>query len=127
MHIQNVSYVIKNIGATHSDDMIYLTPRINDPFNEEESKLSELMVDLWANFITSSSPNEPKKIDPVWPKYNKEDESFYEINKQPRVKQDFTLDYTAAIQDMMVNSAGKQSGLLSLLLCTIVGMIRFMQ
>jgi carboxylesterase type B len=107
--------------------MIYLTPRINDPFNAEESKLSELMVNLWANFITSSSPNEPKKLDVVWPKYDKQDESFYEINKQPKVKHDFTLDYTAAIQDLMANSAGKQSGLILLLLCTVVGLIRFMQ
>jgi carboxylesterase type B len=117
----------KTIGATHSDDMIYLTPRMDDPFNEEESKLSELMVDLWANFITSSSPSGPKKINPIWPKYDKQDESFYEINKQPRVKHDFTLEYTAAIQDLMANSAGKQTGLFSLLLFTAVGLIRFMQ
>lgn len=107
--------------------MIYLTPRIDNPFNEEEMKISKLMVDLWANFITSSNPNEPKKLETVWPKYDAQGESFYEINKQPRVKHDFTKDYTAAIQDLKANSADKKAGLFSLLLCMVVGLIRCMQ
>jgi hypothetical protein len=41
------------IGVVHSDEMIYLTPRVNETFNEKELKLSKMMVDMWVNFATS--------------------------------------------------------------------------
>ncbi|XP_065350641.1 carboxylesterase 4A-like [Cloeon dipterum] len=87
-------------GVCHSDDMIYLTPKIADSFNEEETAISNLMVDLWANFIISGNPNEPKTLSmPYWPKYNSTEKFYYEINIVAKAKKDFTNEFTAAIQD----------------------------
>ncbi|XP_065344672.1 carboxylesterase 4A-like [Cloeon dipterum] len=87
-------------GVTHSDDMIYLAPRLKATFNEEEMAISRLMVDLWANFVISGNPNEPKKLSvPYWPNYNTTNKYYYEINITPRVKQNFTNEFTVAIQD----------------------------
>ncbi|CAB3381660.1 Hypothetical predicted protein [Cloeon dipterum] len=87
-------------GVCHSDDMIYLTPRIEGSFNEEETAISNLMVDLWSNFIISGNPNEPKTLSmPHWPKYNSTEKLYYEINTVAKAKNDFTNEFTAAIQD----------------------------
>ncbi|XP_065346735.1 carboxylesterase 4A-like [Cloeon dipterum] len=96
-------------GVCHSDDMIYLTPRVDDSFNVEETALSNLMVDLWANFIISGNPNEPKTL-PIayWPKYNSTEKFYYEINTVAKAKKDFTNEFTAAIQDSLPRSAAFQ-------------------
>ncbi|XP_059483694.1 liver carboxylesterase 1F-like [Neocloeon triangulifer] len=99
-------------GACHSDDMIYLTPRLEDKFSVEELTLSNMMIDLWANFIISGNPNEPRRIltIPDWPKYDVKDKSYYELNKSFKVMKDYTKEFTAAIQDVTPKgSAGFQT------------------
>jgi hypothetical protein len=40
-------------GITHSDELIYLYPRVGNVLNEEDTKIAKLMVQIFGNFITS--------------------------------------------------------------------------
>lgn len=49
-------------GVHHSDDLIYLFPYPpNDAkLNKQDTKIAQLMVDLWTSFATSGVPEQPK-------------------------------------------------------------------
>jgi carboxylesterase type B len=101
--------------------LIYLSPKYD--LSGDELALSHLMVDIWANFITSGNPNLPKPINPGWPKYSKDGEFYYVLNKVPRVLNDFTNEYTAAIQDS--KSSGNNLNLNFILSLLLVFTIKF--
>jgi carboxylesterase type B len=84
--------------------MIYLTEKTI--LYSDDLELSQLMVDRWANFISSGDPNFPKNESPIWYQYEQIGGEFYfELNKQPRLLSDFTSEYTAAIQDYTSSAA----------------------
>ncbi|XP_059481313.1 carboxylesterase 1F-like [Neocloeon triangulifer] len=98
-------------GVPHSDDMIYLTPRISDPFNAEELGMVNVLTTLWSNFVTTGNPNLPVQLGlPQWPKYDLAQESYYEINTASIAKQDYTEEFLVAIYDNLPYSkaAGRQ-------------------
>jgi carboxylesterase type B len=64
------------------------------------------MVDLWANFVISGDPNLPKSLEISWPKYNRDEEFYLELNKVRRILSDFTNEFTAAVQDVR-SAAGR--------------------
>lgn len=100
----------KQSGVPHSDDMIYLTPRIADPaFNAEELDMVNVLTTLWSNFATSGNPNLPVQIGlPEWPKYDLQDEFYYEIDKACVAKNDYSEQFVAAIfDDLPYSRSGK--------------------
>ncbi|XP_065346933.1 juvenile hormone esterase-like [Cloeon dipterum] len=87
-------------GVPHSDDMIYLTPRITDPFNAEELGMVNVLTTLWSNFANTGNPNLPVQIGlPEWPSYDQIDESYFEINVNSVAKKDYTEEFLVAIND----------------------------
>jgi len=38
-------------GISHSDELLYLYPRVGKPLNEEDTKIAKLMVKIFGNFI----------------------------------------------------------------------------
>ncbi|KAF4523783.1 hypothetical protein B566_EDAN009015 [Ephemera danica] len=91
-------------GAVHSDDIIYLTPRVEVPvdFNDEELRLSKLMVNLWVNFATNLNPSEPlTPSTPEWPEYKRTSDQYLLIDQEYGAAIYYPGEYKAAINDVM--------------------------
>lgn len=65
-------------GVHHSDDLIYLFPYPPDvaKLNEEDTKVAQIMVDLWTSFAINGVPNLPRfkgedgnNDNATWPPY----------------------------------------------------------
>jgi carboxylesterase type B len=80
--------------------MIYLTPRITETFNVEELAMVNTLTTLWSNFVTSGNPNIPSQISlPQWPKYDLQNQNYYEINKVCTPKTDYTEEFLCGVFD----------------------------
>lgn len=54
-------------GVSHSDDLIYLFPYPPEVanLNQQDTKMSEILVDLWTSFAINGAPELPKSEDGI--------------------------------------------------------------
>ncbi|KAK7602466.1 hypothetical protein V9T40_008055 [Parthenolecanium corni] len=75
-------------GPVHSDDLISLFKLQNifpdaEELDEADMKVSELMINLWTNFITKGDPNLETSSEPKWNPVNNDELYFYKIDVNP--------------------------------------------
>jgi para-nitrobenzyl esterase len=78
------------LGAWHGADVPYVFGFANpasDPqrFNETDEKISDEMMERWAQFARNANPNGNRSTN--WPLWNEQDESYLEFNAQTKVNQ----------------------------------------
>ncbi len=73
-------------GAFHGGEMVYVFQTLeseDQPWTDEDRRLSELMASYWANFARQGDPNRPGL--PRWPAYDPDEPRLMELSPDPKV------------------------------------------
>jgi len=91
-------------GVAHSDDTIYLFPIQDFEFNLDERKVSDLMIDFWANFAKTGSPGFSKSSNISWPRFDSA-QKYLILDKDPVVHNDYKGKWIQASRYAFGNSS----------------------
>jgi len=91
-------------GVCHGDDLIYMFDYPTFGHNETEAVMSEQMLDVWTTFAKygNPTPDGVKMMEGI-PKFlpiTEEDDNYMEIDEEWTIKYNFSLTYTATLDEM---------------------------
>ncbi|XP_055691284.1 glutactin-like [Lutzomyia longipalpis] len=86
-------------GVAHTDDLIYLFPWPEKvaKLNEEDTKIAQLMVDLWTSFATTGIPASP--LLGSWPAMRHIAGPYLKINKECTIAENFYDEFKVNSQE----------------------------
>ncbi|XP_058835764.1 glutactin-like [Topomyia yanbarensis] len=111
---QNTSHYPYEGGVHHSNENIYLFPspvevaKLNDP----DTRMSEMMVDLWTSFAIDGVPKSDSAQQ--WPPVDSLIGPYLHLNSPATIGQNFYREFTVTARD--VSSAARHVGIIALLL-----------
>ncbi|HET9531512.1 MAG TPA: carboxylesterase/lipase family protein, partial [Blastocatellia bacterium] len=77
----------KYLGAYHAAEIIYVFNNLkqrNNPYQEADHRLADMMSSYWVNFATTGNPN--GKGLPEWKPYSRESEPYMDFGSAPQVR-----------------------------------------
>ena len=88
----------------HSGEMIYAYGNVKNSkygyrYNDSDKKLSDIMLNYWANFVKTGNPND--EFNPNWAKWDNNPNNIMELGSNVGLIKDKYLDLYNIIEDYM--------------------------